>query len=99
MISSAHPAMNMLGPAVARSEADAAALVGSRDTPHRGRMPVALIPMEKEQLVRQMYAWGARNCEMHFCQVSRPFSALYRREHAQFLPETACESADLPTYR
>lgn len=89
MISSAHPAMNMLGPAVARTEADAAALLAREIPRHRGRMPVALIPMEKEQLVRQMYAWGAKNCEMHFCQVRGRFQPFAGVNMPSFLPETA----------
>lgn len=89
MISSAHPALNMLGPAVARSEADAVALLAREIPRHRGRMPVALIPMEKEHLVRQMYAWGARNCEMHFCQVRGRFQPFAGVNMPSFLPETA----------
>ena len=89
MISSAHPAMNMLGPAVARTEVDAIALIARELQHHRGRAPVALIPMDKQQLVRQMYAWGARNCEMHFCQVRGPMQPFAGVNMPSFLPETA----------
>jgi GNAT superfamily N-acetyltransferase len=88
MISSAHPALNMLGPAVARTEVDAAALLAHELPRHRGRIPVALIPMEKVELVRQMYAWGARNCEMHFCQVRGQFRPFAGVNMPSFLPET-----------
>lgn len=89
MISSAHPALNMLGPAVARTEADAVALLAREIPRHCGRMPVTLIPMDKERLVRQMYAWGARNCEMHFCQVRGRFQPFAGVNMPSFLPETA----------
>lgn len=88
MISCGHPAMNMLGPCVARSEDAAAALIldGLRQYP--GRSPVFLIPMEKERLVCRMYDWGARNCEMHFCQVRGRFKAFDGVNMPSFLPET-----------
>lgn len=88
LISSAHPAMNMIGPGVARSEEAAAALIHHELNHHRGRAPVVLVPMEKERLVRQVYAWGGRNVEMHFCQVRgtmQPFSGV---NLPSFLPET-----------
>ena len=69
LISSGHPAFNMLGPGVARTEAQAAALIYKELDQYRGRSPVTLVPMEKTALVRQMYEWGARNVELHFCQV------------------------------
>jgi GNAT superfamily N-acetyltransferase len=88
MISSAHPAMNMLGPCVARSEAEAAALILRELDRHRGRAPVFLIPVERERLVRQMYEWGARNCELHFCQVRGAFQPFQGISMPSFLPET-----------
>ncbi|MDA2931191.1 GNAT family N-acetyltransferase [Acidobacteria bacterium AH-259-O06] len=88
MISSAHPALNMLGPCVARSEKEAAALVLYELNQHKGRSPVFLIPMEREKLVRQMYQWGARNCELHFCQVRGEFKPFNGISMPTFLPET-----------
>lgn len=89
MISSAHPAINMLGPCVARTESDAAALILRELDLHKGRSPVCLVPMEKESLVRQMYNWGARNCEMHFCQVYGKYKPFAGVSMPAFLPETA----------
>lgn len=89
MISCGHTAMNMLGPGVARTEADAAALILRELDRYRGRSPVCLIPMDKQQLVRQMYQWGARNCEMHFCQVYGKFKPFAGVNMPTFLPETA----------
>lgn len=89
LVSCAHPAMNMLGPGVARDEAAAAALIGRELDHQRGRSPVVLIPMDTPALVRQMYAWGARNCEMHFCQVRGEFKPFNGVNIPSFLPETA----------
>ena len=89
MISSAHSAMNMLGPAVARTEDQAAALIARELDLHRGRSPVFLIPVECEKLVRQMYDWGARNCELHFCQVRGKFQPFKGINMPSFLLETA----------
>jgi hypothetical protein len=55
---------------------------------YKGRTPVFLIPMEKEQLVRQAYDWGARVCEMHFCQVRGRFQPFQGVNMPTFLPET-----------
>ena len=89
MISSGHKAVNMIGPGVARDEAAAAALLLHELDRHRGRAPVFLIPMDQTQLVRQLYAWGARNCEMHFCQVRGEFTPFRGVNMPSFLPETA----------
>jgi GNAT superfamily N-acetyltransferase len=89
LMSSQHPASNMLGPGVTRTEDDAAALMAAELDHHKGRMPVAVIPMEKTKLVQQMYEWGARNCEMHFCQVRGEFQPFNGVNLPAFLPETA----------
>lgn len=89
LISSQHPASNMLGPGVTRTEDDAAALLAAELDHHKGRMPVAVVPMEKTKLVRQLYDWGARNCEMHFCQVRGEFQPFNGVNLPAFLPETA----------
>jgi len=88
MLSSAHPASNLLGPCVTREEDDAAALILWALNQNTGRAPVFLVPMEKEKLVRQMYDWGARNCEMHFCQVRGEFQPFRGVNMPSFLPET-----------
>ena len=88
MISSGHPAMNLLGPCLARTEEAAAALIYREFNRYPGRSPVCLIPMDKSQLVRTMYGWGARNCEMHFCQVRGEFQPFQGVNIPTFLPET-----------
>jgi GNAT superfamily N-acetyltransferase len=88
MISSGHPAMNLLGPCVARSEAAAAALLLKHLNLYPGRAPLFLLPMDKTSLVRRAYDWGARVCEMHFCQVRGAFQPFAGVNMPSFLPET-----------
>ncbi len=88
LISSGHPAFNMLGPGVARTEAQAAALIYKELDQYRGRSPVTLVPMEKTAIVRQMYEWGARNVELHFCQVRGEFQPFAGVNLPTFFPET-----------
>jgi len=54
----------------------------------RGRSPVFLIPVECDWLVQQAYGWGARNCELHFCQVLGEFREFRGISMPTFLPET-----------
>lgn len=89
LVCCSHPGMTMLGPGISRTEADAAAMVCRGLDWQRGRTPVALIPMDKEHLVRQMYAWGARNCELHLCQVRGPMQPFHGVSMPSFCPETA----------
>ena len=88
LISSGHPAFNMLGPGVARTEEQAAALIYKELDQYRGRSRVTLVPMERMGLVRQMYDWGARNVELHFCQVRGEFQPFAGVNLPTFFPET-----------
>ena len=89
LVSVAHPASNMLGPGVMRTEADAAALIfGEIRAAHRGRQPVFLVPVEATGLVRQLYAAGARNCEIHFAQIRGTFGEFAGIVMPTFMPET-----------
>ncbi len=89
LISSRHQAMNMLGPGVCRSDEQAIALIRRELDINRGRSPVFLVPVEREKIVRQMYAWGARNCELHFCQVRGEFQPFKGVNMPTFVLETA----------
>ena len=64
------------------------ALVKSELNQYPGRCPVFLVPMDKVHLVREMYDIGARNCEMHFCQVRGEFQPFNGVNMPSFLPET-----------
>ncbi len=88
LMSSAHPALTMLGPCLARTETEAAALLARGLDLHRGRAPVFLVPVERSRLVHQMYDWGARNCELHLCQVRGEFQPFRGISMPTFLPET-----------
>jgi GNAT superfamily N-acetyltransferase len=88
LVSIAHPASNMLGPGVARTEDAAAALIASELDKHRGRSPVFLVPVEAADLVQRLYAWGAKNCEIHFAQVRGAWTPPRGIVMPTFLPET-----------
>lgn len=88
LVSIAHPAINMLGPGIMRSEVDAAALILAELNHHRGRQLVWLVPADHPQLVHQMYAWGAVNCELHFAQARGEWSPPDGVVMPTFMPET-----------
>jgi len=87
--SSLHPAVNMLGPGVMRGDQEALALIHRELHVNRGRSPVVLVPVEREKIVRQLYDWGARNCELHFCQVRGDFQPFKGVNIPTFILETA----------
>lgn len=89
MVSSAHPGCNMIGPGLARTQQQAAALLAAELNHHPGRRPVMLVPVDCQTLVRRMYALGARNCEMHFGQVRGRCGQWSGVNMPTFLPETA----------
>jgi len=88
LVSCGADAFNMLGPGVARSEEQAAALIYEELDQHRGRMPVFLIPVSCGELVQRLYSWGARNCEMHVAQAYGAATAPRGVTMPTFLPET-----------
>ncbi|MCX7824578.1 MAG: GNAT family N-acetyltransferase [Verrucomicrobiae bacterium] len=89
LVSCAHRGMNMLGPGVARGEDHAAALILRELDQHRGRQPVFLVPVDCGHLVRTLYGWGARNCELHLAQVRGEAAPLRGVIMPTFLPESA----------
>ncbi len=89
MVSSAHCGCNMIGPGAAKTPRQAAALLAAELDRHRGRSPLMLVPVNRPTLVKQMYDWGARNCEMHFSQVrgrAHPVKGIFM---PTFLPESS----------
>jgi ribosomal protein S18 acetylase RimI-like enzyme len=88
LISVKHPAMCALGPGVMRTEQQAAALVAKALDRHAGGSVLFLVPVLCRDLVRRMYAWGAKNCELHFCQVRGEFQPFAGVNMPAFLPET-----------
>ena len=89
VISSGHAAMNIIGPLVARTEDDAIALVAHALDLYPGRAPLVLVPVERRKIVEQMYAWGARISELHFCQVRGEFQPFRGVSMPTFMLETA----------
>jgi hypothetical protein len=83
-----HPASNMLGPGIARTQEQAAALIAAELQHHPGRSPVFLIPVECADLMQTIYAWGGRNVETHFAQVRGTFEGFNGVILPTFMPET-----------
>lgn len=88
LVSVHHPGSNMLGPGIARTEEQAVALIHAELNCHAGRSPVFLIPVQKSELVKTMYQWGARNCEIHFSQVRGNYDEPSGVVMPTFMPET-----------
>jgi hypothetical protein len=88
MISVRHPALNMLGPCVARSEETALALIRRELKRFRGTWVLSVVPMDKRKMVEQFYQWGARNVETHLKQVWGEFQCFGGVNMPGFLPET-----------
>ena len=47
-----------------------------------------LVPVGEAELVRTLYGWGARNCEMHLCMVHGECPPLRGVTMPTFMPET-----------
>lgn len=83
-----HPLFNTLGPGVARTEEQAAALLLAVLNEYRGRRPLFMVPVHCGELVQLLYGWGGRNCELHVAQVrgeAQPFRGV---SFGTFMPET-----------
>jgi hypothetical protein len=79
----------MLGPGVMRNEEAAAALILVELRHRSAATPVFLAPSECTALVQTLYAWGARNCELHFSQVRGDYRQPSGVVMPTFMPETA----------
>ena len=88
MISVKHPALNMLGPCVARTEEVAIALIRKEIERFKGTWVLFSIPMEKRKMVEQMYSWKAINVETHLKEVWGEFPGFNGISMPSFLPET-----------
>lgn len=89
MISSGHHALNIVGPGVATTDEVAAALLLRELDRHRGRSPLFIVPADHPELVHMAYGWGARNVELHLCQVRGRFQPFRGVVMPTFLLETA----------
>ena len=89
LVSCSSNALNMIGPGVAYTQDQAAALFFDQLNLHQGRCPVLLVPVSCGDLVRQLYDWGARNCELHVAQSYGPAQIPAGVVVPTFLPESA----------
>ena len=89
LVSVFHASSNMLGPGVMRETPAALALIYRQLQHHAGRTPVFLLPSDNAELLAQVYAWGARNCELHMHNVLGEFSPMRGIHMPTFMPETA----------
>lgn len=88
MISVKHPALNMLGPCVARNETIAIALIRKEIERFKNTYVLFSIPMDKRKMVEQMYTWHAINVETHLKEVWGEFPGFNGISMPSFLPET-----------
>lgn len=88
MISVKHPALNMLGPCIARTEEIAIALIKQEIRRFQGTWVLFSIPMEKRIMVEKMYEWKAINVETHLKEVWGEFPGFNGVSMPSFLPET-----------
>ena len=83
-----HPASEMLGPGVARSDDTALTLILAELDQHRGGAPVFLPPSDRPALLASLYALSARNLELHVAQVRGVAQPPAGVVLPSFLPET-----------
>jgi GNAT superfamily N-acetyltransferase len=83
-----HPLFNEIGPGIARSEAQGAALLMRELNRYPGRTPLVLVPCEATELVTLLYRLGGRNCELHAAQVRGASQAFAGVSFPTFMPET-----------
>jgi len=88
MISVKHPALNMLGPCVARTQEIALALVKKEAIRFQGERVLVTVPMDKRKMVEQIYAWHGVNVEIHLKEVWGEFPGFKGVNLPSFLPET-----------
>jgi GNAT superfamily N-acetyltransferase len=77
-----------LGPGVARDDETALALLRRELDRVRGYTALVLLPSNRPQLIHAMYAWGARNVEIHLAQVRGAFRPFRGITFPTFMPES-----------
>jgi len=89
VVSVCDPGSHMIGPGIARTEEQMAALICHQLNYYPGRQPVWLIPTDALRLRRIMFETGARNCEIHFGQVRGNYKPPTGIVLPSFMPETS----------
>lgn len=88
MISVMHPALNMMGPCIARSQNIAIELIKKASKRFKGTSVLLSIPMDKRDMVKHLYSWKAINVETHLKEVWGEFNGFNGISLPSFLPET-----------
>ncbi len=83
------PGSNMLGPGIARTEAQAAALLCTELNQHKGRTPAWIVPSHCKEVLRTLYALGAKNFEINVSQVRGSWTPAKGVVMPTFMPETS----------
>lgn len=83
-----HPASAIVGPGVAEDEPAALALLAAQLNARRGRTMLVLAPADRPTITTPLYAWGARNCELHVTQVRGAPAPARGVVFPTFMPET-----------
>ncbi len=88
LASVAHPLFDEIGPGFTRTDEQAAALLVAQLDRRPGGTSLVLVPTDRAELSRLLYALGGRNCELHAAQVRGPAEPFRGVSLPTFLPET-----------
>ncbi|MCL2306115.1 MAG: GNAT family N-acetyltransferase [Planctomycetaceae bacterium] len=80
---------NMLGPGIARTEAQATGLLCAELNQHKGRTPAWIVPSCASETLKALYSLGAKNFEINVSQVygtAQPATGIVM---PTFMPETS----------
>ncbi|MBS11272.1 MAG: GNAT family N-acetyltransferase [Gemmatimonadetes bacterium] len=83
-----HPGSRIMGPGVMRNEETAIDLSVAELDHHRGQTVLLLVPALARDLLGAVYAWGGRNCEIHFAQCRGEYAPFQGVVMPTFMPET-----------
>ncbi len=83
------PGSNMLGPGIARTEAQATGLICAELNRHKGRTPAWIVPSHAQETLRELYSLGAKNFEINVSQVYGTAPPAKGIVLPTFMPETS----------
>lgn len=83
-----HPASSIVGPGVMHDDPAALALLHHHLNQHPGQTRLVLAPANRPGMTKQLYAWKARNCELHVTQTRGESPAINGITLPTFMPET-----------
>jgi len=88
LISLKSPALNVLGPCVARDPETVLALLRRDINRYKGTWALFVVPMQERKIVDQLYSWKAANVETHVMQVWGEFTPIKGVVLPSYLPES-----------